>query len=117
MKKKIKEKNNFKIDIYLVITLVILFLYTFWLLFFLSESKKEIKNIYLKIEKNQRDTLLLKSKLIKVMYEKDNLIFNLDLESDDSIYKYVTSNKSFNDLLYVPKNLELISSLFINDTK
>ncbi|PZM86561.1 hypothetical protein DLH72_00635 [Candidatus Gracilibacteria bacterium] len=40
-----------------------------------------------------------------------------DFESDDSLQKFVTSTKSFNDKGYIPKNLEKISSEFILDLK
>lgn len=117
MEKKLKGKNNFNTDLYWIITLIILVLYAIWLILFLSESRKEIKNIYQDIENKQKETLFLKSEIVRLKYEKMNFIFNLDLETDNSIYKYVTSDKSFNDLSYVPQNLELISSEFIDDTK
>jgi len=44
-------------------------------------------------------------------------IQNLDLESDDSIVKYVDPKTSFNNKGYIPKNLVWVWSDFIKDSK
>ncbi|MDF1682342.1 MAG: hypothetical protein P1U46_00820 [Patescibacteria group bacterium] len=41
----------------------------------------------------------------------------IDLEKDDSIQKFVTSNLSFNDKSYIPSNLVSIYSNFVFDAK
>ncbi|MGB2111323.1 MAG: hypothetical protein ACPHY8_05900, partial [Patescibacteria group bacterium] len=48
---------------------------------------------------------------------KYNNIFNADLESDDSITKFVNSKVSFNDKSYVPSNLVKFSSQYVADGK
>ncbi len=57
-----------------------------------------------------------KKQLEKINKNKD-FINNLDLESDNSITKFVNSKVSFNDKKYIPKNLEKIWSEFVFDNK
>jgi len=59
----------------------------------------------------------LRAEILRLKIEKMNFIFNLDHETDNSIYKFVTSTKSFNDKQYTPNDLEKIESKFIFDTK
>lgn len=47
--------------------------------------------------------------------EKSRISF--DLETDDSITKFVDNEVSFNDLSYLPEDLEYISSKYVYDTK
>ncbi|MFK7779897.1 MAG: D-alanyl-D-alanine carboxypeptidase family protein [Candidatus Gracilibacteria bacterium] len=114
-KTKVVDKNHF--NIYGVITLVILIIYIIGLAYFLLYSHRQIKNIYTDIEKKQLENNFLRSEIIRLKEEKADSIFNLDLETDNSIYKFVTSSKAFNDIGYIPENLEKIGSKFVYDTK
>ncbi|USN58264.1 MAG: hypothetical protein H6767_08345 [Candidatus Peribacteria bacterium] len=42
---------------------------------------------------------------------------SFDFDSDDSLTKYVDPQIHFNNLQYVPKNLEYIGSEYVHDTK
>ena len=57
-----------------------------------------------------------KKQLEKINKNKD-FINNLDLQSDNSITKFVNSKVSFNDKKYIPKNLEKLWSEFVFDNK
>lgn len=75
---------------------------------FLEEKKEKLIQLK-KIEEEQRK---LEEKQRKIDY-----INSLDLESDDSITKFVDPKNSFNNLWYVPKNLVSLSWSHIIDWK
>ena len=109
------KHNDF--SIYGIITLVLLVLYIIWLGKFLYDSFVELDSIYSEIkskrlDENQRIAEIVRLK--KLMQEKIDMI---DLETDSSIQKFVTSSKSFNNIWYIPKNLVSISSNSVYDSK
>lgn len=53
--------------------------------------------------------------IVKNIIQEENTV--IDPISDDSIKKFVTSNKSFNNKKYVPNGLVSISSKYVYDTK
>lgn len=101
----------------------------------LDEENKILKkeNLTLKQKNNNVQNIWTEEKEEKIIENKknnnENIVKNIvntdkkfnkdwfDLDSDDSLQKFVTSTKSFNDKWYIPKNLEKISSEFIFDTK
>ncbi len=72
------------------------------------EEKNEIKLIEEKELFNEKKNI---SSNVKSNYNTE------PLGDDDSIVKFVTSNKSFNNIFYTPKNLVKISSNYIIDSK
>lgn len=117
MKKTKKTIFNRNLDIYWVITFIVLIIYTTWLIYFLVNSHIKIKSIYRDIETKQMENNFLRSEIIRLKIEKNNSVFDLDFDTDNSTYKFVSSNKSFNNKFYIPKNLEEIWSKFIYDVK
>lgn len=61
-------------------------------------------------EKNNKEDIIVDTTMKKKEEEK---IF--DLYNDDSITKFVSNKVSFNDKKYIPKNLTVIKSTFLND--
>ncbi len=57
-----------------------------------------------------------KLKLDKRAYMLDT-VYGSDLESDDSLTKFVNNKISFDDLAYVPENMQPINSDYVYDTK
>ncbi len=117
MKTKKNKVINNHVNIYSITTLIILIIYVIGLIHFLTQTHNEIKKIYTDIWNKQTENNYLRAEILRLKIEKMNFIFNLDHETDNSIYKFVTSTKSFNDKQYTPNDLEKIESKFIFDTK
>ena len=117
MVKKVNKKNRDKFSIYWGITLFILALYVLWMFIFLYISHLEIKNIYREIEGRKIDNQFIRLEIDRVVKEKKNKIFWLDLETDSSLTKFVNSSVPFDDKWYVPEDLLRIKSSFIDDMK
>lgn len=68
----------------------------------------------------ESDTLILSQENLQ-LWEKATKayknIFSADLESDDSITKFVNSSVPFNDKSYIPENLESFASDYVADGK
>ena len=77
--------------------------------------KRTIKS-FLKDRELEYTYLFLDNAKKQELFE-ESLIFDSDLDLDNSLTKYVSNKISFNDLSYVPENLESISSDFIYDAK
>jgi len=108
-KQKIKNskntKNNFeKINILYILIFfagIFLYFYNFTNINFLEKKEQKV----IKIEENNIKNVE------KSVYEK------FDLESDDSITKFVNNKISFKNKKYIPKNLENVRHIFIYSTK
>lgn len=126
-KEKINDfciKNNKIIKLIIFIFLVIYFLVILFYSIFVFLDYKETKN---QIDIKESISLLYDKelKLLKEEQEKiesDRLrqelfLKSLDLKTDNSLQTFVTSNISFNDKTYIPKNLVNISWAYIYDSK
>lgn len=84
---------------------------------FISWNDLNLENNYLILTKQKKEDF--ENENMKIQKNKDRTLFlkTLDLKSDDSIQTFVTSNISFNDKSYVPKNLVNISWNYIFDAK
>lgn len=84
----------------------------------IEELNKKNNNEKLPDKKIEIKTWVLESswtwKLQKIDEKKHDYY---DFESDNSIHKFVTSTKSFNNLWYIPNNLKPISSWYVFDSK
>ena len=70
-----------------------------------------------KIELEQRNLLEKQKEELRNKLEKQSYIDNLDLETDSSLTRFVSSDVSFTDKLYVPENFEKIASDHVYDAK
>lgn len=130
------EKKN--IYIILIFILVWIFWISFWYYLWVKDSTTQIDKKLDEYIKNDLNNFFEKEENFTWKIEKEkkseeeniktwnlenfwtgilNNENNLDFEKDDSIQKFVTSTKSFDDLWYVPNNLEKISSNFVFDSK
>lgn len=106
-------KNYIMFQMYLLSILVLLL----WIIWFFwnrleTEYKKEYKiskNLYLEKEK-QRKEKIEKEKFL-------SHIKSLDLETDSSLTKFVSSSVSFDDISYVPNDLVPVEWKYIIDWK
>ncbi len=105
-KRRNKKKNFSKLNfLYIWFFLIWIFLY-----FNYSFKKVEIKKVIVNKEKITKN-IKKEEKKEKSIYEK------FDLESDNSITKFVNNKISFTDKKYSPKNLKSIRHIFIYSTK
>lgn len=122
------EKKNIYIVLAFILWISLSFSagYYFWIKKWTSLTINYLDTIEKKL--NFEDPLkTLNSWVVQDIWTKENLTWTIekqkeflwifDFESDDSLQKFVTSTKSFNDKWYIPKNLEKISSEFILDLK
>ena len=109
----LKEKFSF----YWIVTLIILVFYVFFIWYYLYDANKIIKYIYKDIENKRIYNEFIKSEIIKIKDQKINRIYSYDLETDNSITKFVNSSVSFNDKSYVPENLIWMKWTHIIDIK
>ncbi len=79
-----------------------------------EQEQKELEEKNQKINNNEANTSNTKNTL-NYSVNEENTVF--DPVSDNSIKKFVTSNKSFNDKKYVPSGLVKISSDYVYDSK
>ncbi len=140
LKKQKMEKKIIYVILAVIIALVFSSWYYFWVKKWVSEVEKQIEEKFSfnisenneKIEKNTWEiftwtvekswtTLDLDEKEDKNQEQNEKINFDnlpkYDLETDSSLQKFVTSTIPFNDISYVPQNLEKISSDFVFDTK
>lgn len=113
MNKLLKKKMN----VYGYIALIFLIVYSIWITIFLIDSHKEIKGLYKKIEERKVINQKISERINQLLLEKIFFIEEFDMEIDSSLYKFVSANKSFNNVSYIPKNLESINSDYIFDAK
>jgi len=74
------------------------------------------KVLDLKIKEEEQEKIILE--LQKLQEEKKNIYLkNIDLDSDDSLTKFVNNKIHFKDLWYIPKNLVEVSWKYIIDWK
>jgi len=93
----------------------IIYMYNVFILYSLVLKHRFIKNIHNNIENRQKFyNKEIERKINEININNINL---LDLETDNSIQKFVTSNNSFNYIWYIPENLVNIESEFIFDMK
>ena len=109
------QKN--KLNIYSSLLILFLTVYSLLITIFLFDSHKEMKTIYKQIEQRKVLNQIITLKIQKILLETNWYIDNLDLESDYSLYKFVSAKKSFNDVSYIPKDLESINNTYIYDAK
>lgn len=118
MNKQKKEdlEMYFKPVLYVVILILVLGLV--WIIWKYLQNNFEIKQKIL-LEKQEKQRILREKKQaeLKAKKEYENYIKNLDLESDDSITKFVNNKVSFNNIWYIPKNLVPVSWKHIIDGK
>ena len=140
LKKQKMEKKIIYVILAVIIALVFSSWYYFWVKKWVSEVEKQIEEKFSfnisenneKIEKNTWEiftwtvekswtTLDLDEKEDKNQEQNEKINFDnlpkYDLETDSSLQKFVTSTIPFNNISYVPQNLEKISSDFVFDTK
>lgn len=124
--KKVTKKNVSKviwnatdprIQGFLYVILGFLILYIWGLSYYIFTSHSEIKGIYDTVERNKIDTKQLERELERIKRSKLDKIYNLDLNTDESITKFVNSKVSFNNKWYIPKELVSIKSDYVFDTK
>lgn len=81
----------------------------------LFQEQEELRIQKEKEQEVNKKWVIKSENTVKNLTQKQNTI--IDHISDDSIKKFVTSNKSFNNKKYIPNNLASISSKFVYDTK
>ncbi len=105
MQKKLNKKNIF-------IIFIILILILFYFYYSNSNKKKIIKN------NNKIETSKTKLKNNSKTKEKiQNFYKKFDLDSDDSITKFVSKDIPLNNKKYIPKNLVEVNHIFIYTNK
>lgn len=83
----------------------------------ISWNNLDFENNYLLLTKEKKEELENQNKQ-KIEDENQKIFLkSLDLKSDDSLQTFVTSNISFNDKTYIPKNLVNIRWDYIYDAK
>lgn len=110
IKKKLWTRN------YYILTSLIS-IYTIFIFSFVIYSYYQMNNLKIDSEIKEIRISYLKWELLKFKEAEENKIKKLDLETDSSITKFVTSTKSFNDKAYIPENLVNISSRYVYDAK
>jgi len=117
MKKILNKLNNNKLKLILIIVLITLVVYIIVILKFIYNNKLaiDIINHDLNIKRIEKEHLV--SEIVRVNIEKQDYIFLLDFDTDNSLQKFVTSNKSFNNKSFSPNDLVNISSNVVFDIK
>ena len=118
IKKKIlkfyKDCKYSKLIIILFLLAIVFFTYKYNII----KEAQEIERIKQeKIELEQKKLLEKQKEELRKKLEKQSYIDNLDLETDSSLTKFVSSDVSFTDKWYVPEKLEKIASEHIYDAK
>ena len=110
--------NNYKWFISILWGALIILLIYVWFLWVTFYNKfLEIEEMYEDSYNKRLDIDYKRWKIVDIKkIEKEKINF-IDLETDDSIQKFVTSSKSFDYKWYIPKNLVSISSKYVYDTK
>lgn len=103
-----------KTSIFLLSLFLVYFL-VLWINF--SKYNSEIKANQILIQKLEQEEQQRKKSEQELLLQKQRFIDNLDLKTDSSLTKFVSSNVSFNDLSYIPENLVNISWEYIFDAK
>lgn len=84
---------------------------------YLNWEKLDFKDNYLFVWESEKKALEEQNYLLDKEEKEKLFLSTLDLKSDDSIQTFVTSNISFNDKTYIPKNLVNIRWNYIYDSK
>lgn len=108
--KEVYPKTSvFLLSIFLIYFLVL------WVNFLRYHS--EIRANQSLIQKLEQEELERKEKEQELLLQKQILINNLDLKTDSSLTKFVSSNIHFDDISYIPEDLVNISWDYIYDAK
>lgn len=82
---------------------------------FLVWDKLDFKTLF--VDEEKKEELENENKNISKYIKEKNFLDLLDIKTDNSITKYVTSSVSFNNKKYIPNDLVSIDSDFLVDTK
>ncbi len=118
----LKNEKLLKLIVFIFISFYFFIISIISFLFFLDykdlENKIEKQNLIGKSYDNELKILEEKQKKIELEKMQEELFLkNLDFKSDDSLQTFVTSNISFNNKSYIPKNLVNIRWNYIYDSK
>ncbi|MDP5038820.1 MAG: M15 family metallopeptidase [Candidatus Gracilibacteria bacterium] len=93
----------------------------------LDNNDKILIPINTEIESGEKDETINSQDIIEIISVEENnfdieeksvfILKNLDFETDDSLTKFLNDKVSFNNLSYVPENLEKILSQYVLDSK
>lgn len=87
-----------------------------WIIYsFLNDEKLDFKTLFLDSQKKKE--LEKENEKLSEKIKTDIFLKSLDLKTDNSITKYVSNKVSFNDLKYIPNDLENIDWDFLIDVK
>jgi hypothetical protein len=77
----------------------------------------EIELINIDLDNKRLVNEFLVSEIVRLKTDTKVHIYTFDFDSDDSLQKFVTSNKSFTNKSYIPADLVSVSSKVVFDTK
>jgi D-alanyl-D-alanine carboxypeptidase len=119
MKKELKELLLKQIWFFVLVLWIFITIFFIWQYFEIKNLEKENKKILEKLVQNEKNLIKIKKELEKQRQEKEleNYLNNLDLDSDNSITKFVNNKVHYNNLAYVPKNLVKVAWEHIIDGK
>jgi D-alanyl-D-alanine carboxypeptidase len=117
LNENLKKKTEKNFSIYWIIALIILIIYVLWIWYYLFDANRKIKTIYKNIENNKMDTVYIAWEIERIKKDKIDRIYSLDLDTDNSITKFVNSSVSFNNKKYIPENLIWFEGTNLIDTK
>jgi len=118
MNKQKKEDLEMYLKPVLYVVIIILILGLVWIIWKYLQNNFEIKQKII-LEKQEKQRILKEKKQaeLKAKKEYENYIKNLDLESDDSITKFVNNKVHFTNIWYIPKDLVSVWAKHIIDGK
>ena len=93
--------------------------YYSWIIHTNAVFESLISRLELDLKKEREKNIILTQLLTKQkdeqILQRNNSFENMDFETDDSLQKFVTSTKWFNDVKYKPTDLEKVASKYVSD--